>query len=159
MIRLALASLLLLVPLEVGAQAPPARAADTLPAPSRIGPRRALDGAVTPPQVALSSPALATSASLILPGMGQLLMGKRRWAVYAGIELAGWIVHLDRLRAGRRLRQSYRDVAWAVARGMPEPRREGNWEYYETMGAWLRSGSWDADEARDGLQPESDPAT
>ena len=106
------------------------------------------------------STGIATGASLVLPGTGQLLLGQGRWILYAGLELVGWLVHLDRRRAGHRFRTEYRDVAWMVARsGAPQPRREGDWEYYERLGSWSRSGSWDSDPERGGVQPEPDPDT
>lgn len=36
------------------------------------------------------------------------------------------------------------------------PREDGDWEYYERMGSWIRSGAFDADPAREGVQPETD---
>lgn len=103
-------------------------------------------------------PGLAIAASLVLPGSGQLLLGRARWAVYAGLELAGWLVHLHQRREGHKFRTEYRDLAWMEARsGGPHPRIEGDWEYYERLGSWSRSGSLDADPARAGVQPEVDP--
>ncbi len=157
MIRAALLTLALLSPVPLGAQA-----AAHPSAPS--GPPRLCDEAAAPPtaaplQLASRPPALVTAASLVLPGMGQLLLSKRRWAVYAGVELAGWLVHLDRARAGRRLREDYRHVAWIAARGMTEPRQEGDWEYFEALAHWLHSGMFDLDSAREGIQPETDAAS
>jgi hypothetical protein len=106
------------------------------------------------------SPSLATGASLLLPGTGQLLLGKGRWVLFASLELVGWLVHLGQRRDGHRLRTEYIDVAWMVARyGDPQLGREGDFEYYETLGSWSRSGNWDADRARAGVQPEDDADT
>jgi hypothetical protein len=105
------------------------------------------------------APLLATGSSLVVPGVGQLMLGQRRWTAYAGVELAGWLVHLDRLRRGRHDRVLYRDLAWAAARGTPNPREESDWAYYEAMGNWVRSGHFDLDEVRGGVQPESDPSS
>jgi hypothetical protein len=121
-------------------------------------------GTTTPAVQSVDAPdgreiALATGSSLLLPGMGQLLLGQRRWTIYAGAELAGWLVHLDRLRQGRKHRKTYRDLAWVAARGMPQPREEGGWEYYEALGSWNRSGVFDADGGQPGVQPEMDPGT
>jgi hypothetical protein len=128
------------------------------------GPRRVARWTAAPPvasplpiDLPRVSPAIATGASLILPGTGQLLLGKPRWAAYAGLEIAGWLIHLDRTRAGHRLRNQYLDVAWMVARSAsPQPRLEGDWEYYERIGSWPRSGRFDADATRAGVQPEID---
>jgi hypothetical protein len=124
-----------------------------------LGPRRIVLDDDAPQERASVHPALATGSSLLLPGMGQLLLGQRRWTAYAGVELAGWLVHLDRLREGRRYRTTYRDLAWIAARGMSQPREEGDWEYYEALGSWHRSGSFDADPGQSGVQPETDPET
>ena len=106
------------------------------------------------------STALVTAASLALPGTGQLLLGQKRWAVYALLEFTGWLVHLDQRRYGHQLRNQYFDLAWMVARsGNPQPRREGDWEYYERLGSWSRSGRFDADPVRAGVQPEVDPGS
>jgi hypothetical protein len=130
----------------------------TLPADAVTAPGLRIDpeaGFLQEPDVRTA--VLATGSSLVLPGMGQLLLGQRRWTVYAGVELAGWLVHLDRLRQGQRFRRTYRDLAWIAARGMAEPREEGDWEYYEAVGSWHRSGAFDADGGQPGVQPEMDP--
>jgi hypothetical protein len=103
---------------------------------------------------------VVTTASLVLPGSGQLLLGRRRWAIYAAVEALAWLVHLDRRREGEHLRGTYRDLAWTVARSAsPEPRRDGNWEYYERLEHWITSGRFDADPGRAGVQPETDAQT
>ena len=80
--------------------------------------------------------------------------------MFAGLELLGWLVHLDQRRDGYRLRNEYVDMAWMVARsGDSQPGSEGDFEYYERLGSWTRSGSWDADPAHAGVQPEDDPDT
>jgi len=106
------------------------------------------------------SPGLSTGASLLLPGTGQLLLGKGRWVLFTGLELMGWLVHMNQRRDGHRLRAEYIDMAWMVARaGESQPGREGDFEYYERLGSWTRSGNWDADPARSGVQPEDDVDT
>ena len=105
-------------------------------------------------------PGLATGASLLIPGTGQLLLGKGRWVLFAGLELLGWLVHLDQRRDGHRLRTEYVDMAWMVARsGDSQPGSEGDFEYYERLGSWTQSGNWDTDPARAGVQPEDDADT
>ena len=105
-------------------------------------------------------PGVVTAASLLLPGTGQLLLEQRRWVLYAAAEAAGWLIHLDRGRKGRSLRSEYRDLAWMSARAAePEPRRDGDFEYYERLEQWAHSGRWDAQPNRRGLQPEPDPTT
>lgn len=101
------------------------------------------------------SPFLAGLASLAIPGLGQALMGQKRWAAYASTELVGWFIQVDRLREGQRARTTYRDLAWVVARGRPGSRENGNWGYYRALASWSRSGAYDSDLERDGLQPEA----
>jgi hypothetical protein len=87
------------------------------------------------------------------------MQARRRWVLFLAIEAAAWAYHLDQRQAGRRLRSEYRNLAWAVARGGPEPRMDGDFEYYERMGSWPRSGAYDAAPGQDALAPERDPST
>ena len=120
-------------------------------------PQTPTDGLI---EVSTTSIEVVTTASFLLPGTGQLLLGKMRWPVFAALEALGWFVHLERRREGRRLRSEYRELAWLAARaGSTEPRVDGDWEYYEHLEQWSASGRWDADQERVGLQPESDPQT
>ena len=100
-------------------------------------------------------------SSLLLPGLSQYRQGNRRWIAYAGIEVVFVALYLDARADTRDLRTAYRDFAWTRARlGISvQPRRDGDFEYYERLSQWSASGAWDADPLRDGLQPESDPAT
>ena len=100
-------------------------------------------------------------SSLLLPGLSQYRQGKRRWIAYAGMEVLFAALYVDARVDTRNLRNAYRDFAWTMARfGISEqPRRDGDFEYYERLSKWAASGAWDADPVRDGLQPESDPAT
>lgn len=99
--------------------------------------------------------------SLAVPGLAQYRQGKRRWLLYAGTELLSAFFYLDTRTDARRARTAYRDFAWTRARQgiSSEPRRDGDFEYYETLSQWAASGAWDRDPARDGLQPESDRGT
>lgn len=100
-------------------------------------------------------------ASLLLPGLSQYRQGNHRWIAYAGIEVLFAVRYLNARADTRELRTAYRDFAWTKARlGVSaRPRRDGDFEYYERLSRWAASGAWDADPRRDGLQPESDPAT
>jgi hypothetical protein len=80
--------------------------------------------------------------------------------MFAGLELLGWLVHLDQRRDGEQLRAEYVDMAWTVAQsGEFTPGSEGDFEYYERLGSWTRSGNWDVDPTRAGVQPEDDVDT
>jgi hypothetical protein len=99
------------------------------------------------------------AASAAIPGAGQYLQGRRRWALFLAAELVGWGVHLDAGADGRRQRRAYRDLAWSEARGQPVPRVDGDFDYYERLAHWTRSGSYDSDPSDTDLQPERDPGT
>lgn len=96
--------------------------------------------------------------SALLPGAGQYVRDERRWVGYVAAEALAWFFHLDRRSEGRELRDRYRELAWQEARQQMGPRVVGDFEYYERLSFWSRSGGWDVD-AEPGLQPETDPAT
>jgi len=100
-----------------------------------------------------------TVQSLFLPGLGQHTLGQKRKWLYAGLEAVGWVVYLERRSAGSDYRDRYRDWAWDEGRIQSGPRIDGDFEYYETLSKWARSGAYDADPGRDGIQPEGDPST
>jgi hypothetical protein len=160
--RTALVALIAITPAageEAAAQTPVAAAHASVPN-LPLAPRRVWPEHPGPPVLRPTDPGVVTAASLIVPGAGQLLLGQRRWTIYAALEAVGWLVHLDRRRSGRHLRTEYRDVAWQFARdASPEPRQDGDWEYYERLEHWTASGDWDAEPARAGVQPESDAQT
>lgn len=99
--------------------------------------------------------------SLAVPGLAQYHQGNRRWLLYAGTEILSAFLYLDARSGARNTRTVYRDFAWTRARQgvSAEPRRDGDFEYYETLSHWIASGAWDSDPARAGLQPESDRGT
>ncbi len=97
--------------------------------------------------------------SAALPGVGHHRQGLARWIGYAAVEAAGWALLSESRRQGDSLRRSYRDLAWRVPRGRPDPRRDGDFGYYEELLAFEASGALDADPGRPGVQPEVDPDT
>ena len=119
-------------------------------APSLAGAQRA---ETTP------SPGGVAGRSLVLPGWGQRELGQRRWWAYAAAEVVFWGVWAQSRRSGADLRREYRDLAWNTARVQSTSRTDGDFEYYERLTKWVRSGSYDADATRSGLQPEQDPST
>jgi hypothetical protein len=105
-------------------------------------------------------PALAaTTASALLPGAGQLWQGRGRWVAFLALEAVGVGIHVDARADGRQFRRAYRDLAWEAARGAPLPRIDPDFEYFERLTRWARSGRYDADPATPGLQPERDPTS
>ena len=97
--------------------------------------------------------------SLALPGAGQLREGQDRGWAYLALEAAGWAVWAERRHRAGELRTRYRDLAWEEGRIQRGSRSDGDFPYYERLATWERSGAFDADPSREGLQPEMDPAT
>ncbi len=102
-------------------------------------------------------PASVAGRSLLVPGWGQHVLGQRRTWAYLAVEATLWAIWADRRAAGADARAGYRDLAWTEARLPAGNRRDGDWAYYETLEKWARSGAYDADPARAGVQPEGDP--
>ncbi len=98
-------------------------------------------------------------ASALVPGFGQLEMDQSRGWIYLAVEAAVWTGYGLTRQAGMEDRTAYRDLAWREARDGVDPRRDGDFEYFERLGAWIRSGAFDADPGSIGVQPEMDPAT
>jgi hypothetical protein len=99
-------------------------------------------------------------ASALVPGAGQFRMGQGRWVAYVGIEAWAWINWMDARNEANDLETQYRDLAWSVARRVGVGRRaDREFEYYEAMGTYPASGSFDSDPALAGIQPEQDTST
>lgn len=101
----------------------------------------------------------AAAASVVVPGTGQLLRGERRGLLYLAADAAMWLVFADGRADGRSGRSAYRELARDVARVGAGARPEGDFEYYERLTRWTRSGAFDREPAVPGLQPETDPST
>lgn len=104
-------------------------------------------------------PAAAAGRSLILPGWGQKVLGQRRAWAYAAAEVVLWALWANRRSLATDARDAYRDLAWSEARLDPGERHDGDWDYYEKLSHWQRSGAFDRDPAAPGVQPEEDPST
>ena len=148
-----------------GAAASAATGAEGFSAFAGSGPGRFLEHAARGGPLAPAAGSIgqgeAFLSSLLVPGLAQYRQGARRWIVYAGVEVLFLVRYLDARSDTRDLRAAYRDFAWAMARRgfSADPRRDGDFEYYERLSKWASSGAWDADPQRDGIQPEDDPAT
>ncbi|HEX7050061.1 MAG TPA: hypothetical protein VF188_07680 [Longimicrobiales bacterium] len=98
--------------------------------------------------------------SAVAPGVGQYRLGSGRWAPYVAIEVWSWFHYLDRQDDGRDFERRYRNLAWSVARrGGAQPRRDGDFAYYEALDHFTESGAFDLEPARPGIQPEEDETT
>ena len=98
-------------------------------------------------------------ASLIIPGMGQLMAHQDRGAVYIAAEvyLLSRYLQLDHEAIVEARR--FQSLAFDVARQSFVPlRRDTIFEYYEQMERFAESGRYDADTGP-AFIPESDPAT
>jgi hypothetical protein len=98
-------------------------------------------------------------ASALLPGTGQLMDGRSRGWIGVGVDAGLWVLFADARSTATADRRAYRDLAWETARGAPRPRVEGDFDYFERLVRWTRSGAFDRDPGAAGLQPEVDPAT
>jgi len=98
-------------------------------------------------------------ASLVVPGMGQILGEHDRGAVYFVAEAFLMTRYFTLSAEGRRERNQYRNLALVVARGAFSPSTvDTNFEYYEQMGKFVESGPFDTD-AGPGFSPPTDPLT
>ena len=102
-------------------------------------------------------PGSAALRSVLVPGAGQYALHQKRSWVYLGLEAIGWGLYADRRSAGADLRWEYRDYAWDEGRLEDGPRVDGDFDYYETLSKWDRSGVFDLDAGLAGVQPEEDP--
>jgi hypothetical protein len=105
------------------------------------------------------TPVTPALLSLALPGAGQHVLGQRRRWIYAAVEIVGWMAFLERRSAGADYRDRYRDHAWEAGRIQTGGRLDGDFEYYERMSDWARSGFFDTDPGTAGVQPETDSTT
>lgn len=113
----------------------------------------------TPSPHAPDIPPRAFLLSAALPGLGHHLTGQRRWVGYLLADLVSWTAFTESRRRGAGLEEAYRDLAWVAARDRIQPRRDGEWQYYEELVRFGASGVLDADPDREGVQPETDPST
>lgn len=97
--------------------------------------------------------------SLAVPGLGQLREDRRRGWIYLAAEAVGWTFWATQRARGGDLRDEYRTLAWQTARVREGQRVDPDFPYFERMGKWDRSGAFDAEPDRSGLQPERDPTT
>jgi hypothetical protein len=106
-----------------------------------------------------SRPWVGPVASLLVPGTGQLLAGQPRGVLYLAAE-AWLIVRAVALRRESRSEaRYYTDLAYAVARRrFGGAATTGAWSYFEEMGKYVESGSYDRNPTGE-FQPETDTAT
>lgn len=99
---------------------------------------------------------LPPTASAILPGVGQLLQGHNRGAVYLALEGLLLLRFISFYREAQREGDRYRDLAFTVARAPFQPAvRDTAFEYFEQVGKYVDSGPFDADPGP-GFAPPTD---
>jgi len=128
-------------------------------APGQRVPARVASAAMTPPQAEGEVDLTPPFVSLVLPGAGQHLLGQNRKWAYLALEVAGWAFFVERRLAGSDYRDRYRDFAWETGRIHGAFRIDGDFEYYERLVHWTRSGAFDGDDGAPGIQPELDATT
>ncbi len=98
-------------------------------------------------------------ASMVVPGSGQVLAGRKRGLAYVAAEAVLLTWHLRSAAIGRRERNGYRDLAFNVARGPFMPAvRDTAFEYFEHMADFVSSGPFDLDPGQ-ALVPPTDETT
>lgn len=75
------------------------------------------------------------------------------------LEAVGWVLFARARNEGGDLRGDYRDLAWEAARTFQGLRVDGDFDYYESLTKFERSGSFDVALGQPGIQPEEDPST
>jgi len=98
-------------------------------------------------------------SSVLIPGSGQLLAGHERGLLYVAAEaflmLRFWSLRTE----GRRERDLFRDLAFAVARAPFRPaRRDTVFEYFEAMESYVESGPFNTSSGLE-LVPPTDEST
>ena len=98
-------------------------------------------------------------SSALIPGSGQLLAGHDRGVLYFTAEVF-LLLRLWSLKAeGRRERDSFRNLAFSVARARFRPaRRDTVFEYFETMESYVESGPFNTSSGPE-LVPPMDEST
>jgi hypothetical protein len=101
----------------------------------------------------------APLASVIIPGVGQVMLGNDRFVGYAAVEVLSWWKFTKDSRDQSLQESAYKDIARQVARASfssTAPDRE--WTYYETMRDWKESGVYSKTVAGP-VDPETDVTT
>lgn len=117
---------------------------------------QALDSATAVARTRLWLPPLA---SLVVPGSGQLMMGRDHGLIYIAAEVFLLSRYLQLLNDGHRSSARYHEMAFTVAqRGFATQRRDTVFEYYETLERFQSSGAYDRNPGGT-FTPEDDPTT
>lgn len=100
----------------------------------------------------------APLASLVVPGAGQVMLGRDRFIVYVAIEALSWWQYAKATRERSQQEAEFRDIARRVARAHLSPNGpDGDWQYYETMRDYKESGQFSKSDTQ--LIPETNDST
>ena len=122
-------------------------------------PDRMVESLLSDPPQEGADPLRAFVKSAVLPGWSQWTSGQARTWAYLAWEGLTWGLFLHRRALGDRRRTDYRDLAWERGRLQVGVREDGDFDFYERMGNFERSGAFDLDPTTTGLQPEEDAST
>lgn len=100
----------------------------------------------------------APLASLVVPGLGQAMLGRDRSIAYVAVETFALLQYLKEHRELSRERRQYRSLARDVARAsFTGAKPDGSWAYYEAMESYLESGEFSL--STSSIVPEPDEDT
>jgi len=86
----------------------------------------------------------APVASLLLPGLGQVVLQQDRFMAYLALEAWGVLEFANQRTEARRQQNRYRGLARDVARSLYGAKPPvGTWAYYESMEHYVESGVFD----------------
>ena len=101
----------------------------------------------------------APVASMLLPGLGQVVLHQDRFVAYLAVEAWALLEFANQRTAARRPQNRYREMARDVARSLYGPAAPvGTWAYYEAMEHYVESGVFDRLPGGD-VDPELDVDT
>lgn len=105
--------------------------------------------------------AIAGLLSAAVPGAGEYALRLDRWIPRLAIEGFAWWQFREHRQEARQFERQYRLLACQVARRIAPGQCQdaADFEYYEQLGKWSSSGSFDSNPTIVGLQPEADSST
>jgi len=121
-------------------------------------------GASTSPwRVSVSAAKYAPIASAVIPGSGQVMLGKDRFIGYVAVEALSWWKYAKDVSEQRSQEAAFKRLARRQARShfttdSPDLLPDADWAYYEKMRDYLESGSFSLSSTGPVI-PETDTTT
>jgi len=101
----------------------------------------------------------APIASAVIPGAGQIMLGKNRSIAYMAVEALGWWQYRKHVQERAAQETAFKELARRVARSHFSPDGgDGNWTYYEMMRDYVESGDYTTSE-NGSIVPPTDTST